>query len=371
MSDRDRDPAEGLQAYLVGGAVRDLLLGRAAKDADYVVVGETPQTMTERGFAQVGKDFPVFLHPVSKDEYALARTERKTGVGYTGFETRTQGVSLKDDLRRRDLTINAMALAPDGSVIDPYGGQEDLAQGVLRHVDDEAFAEDPLRVLRVARFHARYGFQLDPRTVELAHRIVASGEMEALPAERLGLETTKALGEDDAAAYFEALDRVGALTVVLPEVVGADLDPLRAACEATGDPLTRFAALASVLSPAESAAVVGRLRLSNDYRTAAADASMVAATPLVDVDAVGALRLLRELGAPHPQGRPRVARAAEVLEAQGRGDEAQTLRGLSAALYAVNTAAVAQAALRAGKRGKEVGDAVQQAQVEALQVALP
>lgn len=210
-----------MQVYLVGGAVRDQLLGRTVSERDYVVVGATPEQMLAAGYMPVGSDFPVFLHPHSKEEYALARTERKSGVGYGGFTFYTSpDLSLEEDLIRRDLTINAMALAEDGSVIDPYGGQQDLQDRLLRHVSP-AFIEDPLRVLRVARFAARYaplGFTVAPETLSLMQSLVNQGEINHLTPERIWKETQRALTEDRADVYFEVLRDCGALQVIMPEV---------------------------------------------------------------------------------------------------------------------------------------------------------
>ena len=210
-----------MQVYLVGGAVRDHLLGHPYHEKDYVVVGATPQQMLADGFEPVGKDFPVFLHPKTKEEYALARTERKAGVGYHGFEFYTDpNVSLEEDLIRRDLTINAMAMDQDGQVYDPYHGQRDLELRLLRHVSD-AFVEDPLRVLRIARFAARYhhlGFKVAPETLQLMQRLAESGELQALTAERVWKETSRALMEDNAEVYFEVLRSCGALQVLFPEI---------------------------------------------------------------------------------------------------------------------------------------------------------
>ncbi len=210
-----------MHIYLVGGAVRDQLLGRPVSERDYVVVGATPQLMLERGFKPVGKDFPVFLHPDTAEEYALARTERKQGHGYHGFEFFASAeVSLEDDLIRRDLTINAMAMADDGTLIDPYGGQRDLQARLLRHVSP-AFAEDPLRVLRVARFAARYyplGFRLAPETLALMRQMVAEGEVHHLVAERVWKETERALMEPQPEVYLLTLRQCGALAVLLPEL---------------------------------------------------------------------------------------------------------------------------------------------------------
>jgi tRNA nucleotidyltransferase (CCA-adding enzyme) len=210
-----------MKTYLVGGAVRDELLGYPVKEQDWVVIGATPDEMLELGYTQVGRDFPVFLHPTSKEEHALARTERKAGHGYTGFEVHYDpDVTLEEDLQRRDLTINAIARAKDGTLIDPYGGAADIRARILRHVSD-AFIEDPLRVLRVGRFAARYahlGFRVAPETMRLMSEIVAQGELDYLPAERLWVETERALRERDPQVFIEVLRSCGALAALLPEV---------------------------------------------------------------------------------------------------------------------------------------------------------
>lgn len=210
-----------MKTYLVGGAVRDKLLGLPVQDRDYVVVGATPEEMTALGFKPVGADFPVFLHPETKEEYALARTERKSGRGYKGFTVyAAPDVTLEDDLRRRDLTINAMAMDESGQLIDPYGGKRDLEQGILRHVSP-AFVEDPLRVLRVARFAARYaarGFHVADETLALMRAMSAGGELDELTPERVWTETEKALGEETPQRYFEVLHECGALARLFPEI---------------------------------------------------------------------------------------------------------------------------------------------------------
>ena len=210
-----------MQVYLVGGAVRDRLLGRAVSERDWVVVGATPAELERAGFIPVGRDFPVFLHPKSKEEHALARLERKVGPGYRGFTTEfSPSVTLEDDLRRRDLTINAMAEDGAGNIVDPYGGQRDLAARVLRHVS-EAFVEDPVRILRVARFAARYaplGFSVAGETLALMRKMVADGEADALVAERVWAETERALGEDRPDVFIQVLRDCGALRVVYPEI---------------------------------------------------------------------------------------------------------------------------------------------------------
>ena len=210
-----------MDMYLVGGAVRDELLDYPVTEHDWVVVGARPEDLLAQGYTQVGKDFPVFLHPQTKDEYALARTERKQGHGYTGFTVDcAPSVTLEEDLLRRDLTINAIAQDVDGNLIDPYGGQADLEQRVLRHVSD-AFVEDPLRVLRTARFAARFArldFCVAPETLALMAEIVEQDELAHLPKERVWREMERALGEDNPEVFIEVLRDCGALQKLLPEV---------------------------------------------------------------------------------------------------------------------------------------------------------
>lgn len=210
-----------MEIYLVGGAVRDSLLNLPVTEQDWVVVGATPEQLLAQGYQQVGKDFPVFLHPVSHEEYALARTERKSGQGYTGFTCyAAPDVTLEEDLLRRDLTINAIARSSEGKLFDPYNGQQDLANRVLRHVSD-AFGEDPLRVLRVARFAARFahlGFTVAPETQSLMAAMAESGELSALTPERVWKETEKALKTSSPQIYFQVLRDCGALAVLFPEI---------------------------------------------------------------------------------------------------------------------------------------------------------
>ncbi|NQD36421.1 multifunctional CCA addition/repair protein [Permianibacter sp. IMCC34836] len=210
-----------MKSYLVGGAVRDQLLGRRVTERDYVVVGATAEQMLALGYTQVGRDFPVFLHPETRAEYALARTERKSGHGYRGFVMHAApDVTLEADLQRRDLTINAMALDDDGTLIDPYHGRADLDKKLLRHVSP-AFAEDPVRVLRVARFAARYaplGFTVAPETQALMQQMVRDGELDHLTPERVWQETAKALSEDEPGVYIEVLRSCGALKIIFPEL---------------------------------------------------------------------------------------------------------------------------------------------------------
>lgn len=210
-----------MKTYLVGGAVRDRLLDLPVTERDWVVLGETPESMLKQGFKPVGKDFPVFLHPESREEYALARTERKIGPGYKGFSIHSaQDVSLEQDLLRRDLTINAIAMTPEGDIIDPYNGVRDLEMRVLRHVSP-AFNEDPVRVLRAARFAARYahlGFHIAEDTMSLMREMVRSGEIDYLVPERVWAELHKALIESKPSAFFYALRECGALAKIFPEI---------------------------------------------------------------------------------------------------------------------------------------------------------
>jgi tRNA nucleotidyltransferase (CCA-adding enzyme) len=208
-----------MKTYCVGGALRDELLGLPVKDRDWVVVGATPEQMLREGFRPVGRDFPVFLHPETREEYALARTERKTAPGYAGFTFHAApDVTLEEDLARRDLTVNAIARAADGTLIDPYGGRTDLERKVFRHVS-AAFAEDPVRILRLARFTARFAdFSIAPETLELMRQMVANGEVDALVAERVWQELARGLMEDQPSRMFETLRACGALARLLPEV---------------------------------------------------------------------------------------------------------------------------------------------------------
>jgi tRNA nucleotidyltransferase (CCA-adding enzyme) len=253
-----------MKVYLVGGAVRDELLGLPVKERDWVVTGAVPEDLERLGYRAVGRDFPVFLHPETKEEYALARTERKVGRGYRGFEVHFEpDVTLEDDLKRRDLTINAMARDGDGRLVDPYGGQADLEARVLRHVS-EAFEEDPVRILRLARFAARYaplGFTVAPETFALMRRMVDSGEVDALVPERVWQETAKALAEPRPDAFLAVLRECGALKRIYPELDalwGVPQPPkwhpevdtgvhmllvMRAAAKLTDNPRVRFAAL--------------------------------------------------------------------------------------------------------------------------------
>jgi tRNA nucleotidyltransferase (CCA-adding enzyme) len=275
-----------MKIYRVGGSVRDELLGWPVADRDYVVVGATPEQMLAQGFRPVGRDFPVFLHPSTQEEYALARTERKQGRGHRGFVFHAaQDVTLEQDLARRDLTINAMARDAEGRLIDPYGGAADLERGLLRHVGP-AFVEDPLRVLRVARFAARFGFDVAPETEALLERIAASGELGTLSSGRVWQEISKALLEAHPSRFFALLHRCGALRQLVPEVdavfpssahraavgeIASRVPLLRAldASAAAGDALAvRYALLAGKLG--EPATAVAQRSSARNLRLAAA-----------------------------------------------------------------------------------------------------
>ena len=255
-----------MKSYVVGGAVRDELLGLPVKDRDYVVVGSTPEEMVRQGFKPVGKDFPVFLHPATHEEYALARTERKSGRGYKGFKVHASPeVTLEEDLKRRDLTVNAMARAEDGTLIDPFGGKQDLENGVLRHVSD-AFAEDPVRILRVARFAARFGFKVADETLKLMKEMVDSGEADYLVPERVWREFARGLAEPHPEVMFEVLERSGFLGKAFPELKSW---PKRFA----GSVPVRFAVLTWPLSESQIEALSERLRAPNEVRELALTAS--------------------------------------------------------------------------------------------------
>lgn len=266
----DSAPEAGLDVYRVGGAVRDALLGRPVWDNDWVVVGATPDAMLKRGFKPVGRDFPVFLHPQTAEEYALARTERKAGHGYSGFTVHASpDVTLEDDLVRRDLTVNAIAEAPDGTLVDPYGGRDDIERRRLRHVS-AAFSEDPLRVLRTARFLARYaelGFTIAAETRALMQTVSESGELAHLAAERVWTESEKALGEPRPEAYFGVLEECGALDAWWPELSDTSLDACLEAIQTLPDwpdialSHWRYARLVTPLEEEARTALAERLKL--------------------------------------------------------------------------------------------------------------
>lgn len=318
--------AETLDCYEVGGAVRDALLGRPVSDRDWVVVGATPERMTALGFQPVGRDFPVFLHPVTHEEYALARTERKSGRGYRGFVVQcAPDVTLEEDLRRRDLTINAMARARDGRLVDPWGGVQDLHAGVLRHVS-EAFAEDPVRILRVARFAARFhGFSIAPVTESLMRAMVAAGEVDALVPERVWQELARGLMEPAPSRMIAVLHDCGALGRLLPELDehwGASLARTVDAAARRGLGLEeRFAVLLHPMAPDAVARTCARLRAPRDCRDLArlaADEHPRVARAL-DLDAGQSLALLERCDAIRKPDRfERLLQVCELAQAHGQ-----------------------------------------------------
>ncbi|MCP1315805.1 polynucleotide adenylyltransferase [Halomonas sp. 707D7] len=295
---------DGLEVYRVGGAVRDELLGWPVFDNDWVVVGTTADEMARRGFKPVGRDFPVFLHPQSLEEYALARTERKAGRGYTGFEVHASPeVTLEEDLSRRDLTINAIAQAPGGALVDPFDGQADIARRLLRHVSP-AFGEDPLRVLRTARFLARYaglGFRIADETLALMQDMSARGELDHLAAERVWVETEKALKEPTPEHYFHALKACDALESWWPGLA-ARLEAALALlprAPSSHAPLEhwRMALLASALDEAGREALIARLRLPNAVAALCRQVALTRALVAAPLDAETVFGWLERLDA--------------------------------------------------------------------------
>lgn len=404
-----------MQIYMVGGAVRDALLGRPVNDHDWVVVGATPEQMLAEGYLPVGRDFPVFLHPETREEYALARTERKSGRGYRGFVVdNSPEVTLEEDLSRRDLTINAIARSPDApdTLVDPYGGQRDLQARVLRHVT-EAFREDPVRILRLARFAARFtDFTVAPETMALMRQMVADGEVDHLVPERVWQELARGLMEAKPSRMFEVLRDCGALQVLLPEVARLWGVPQRAEHHPEVDtgihlmmvldmaarldaPLTvRFACLAHDLGKGTTPAdvlprhidherrsaellqdVAERLRVPVDCREIADVVARehgnihrsgeLAAAPLV--------RLLERCDALRKPGRmPDILLACECdargrlgMEENGYPQRARLLAVLAAAQSVVTREIAAKAAAK-GLSGPQVGDLIHQARVEAV-----
>ncbi len=403
-----------MKIYAVGGCVRDQLLGVPVGDRDWVVVGATPDEMTAAGFRPVGRDFPVFLHPQTHEEYALARTERKTAPGYHGFVFHAApDVTLEDDLARRDLTVNAMALDEEGRLIDPYGGRADLEAKVLRHVGP-AFTEDPVRILRVARFAARFaGFGIADETMRLMRSMVDAGEVDALVPERVWQELSRGLMESRPSRMFEALRACGALARLLPEVdrlwgvpQPADVHPeidtgvhlmlaLDAAARLEAQLPARWAALLHDLGKGTTPrdewprhpgheersvelarAVSDRLRVPNDCRDAAILAAREHGTVhrALELDAAALLRLLERCDALR---RPALlAQVLDACEADARGrtgheDDPYPQRGrVLDALDAARGVDAGTIAARTGPDGATIAQAVHQARAEAIAAAL-
>jgi tRNA nucleotidyltransferase (CCA-adding enzyme) len=370
-----------MQVYLVGGAVRDELLGRAVKERDWVVVGATPAELEGLGYRAVGREFPVFLHPETKEEYALARLERKVAPGYRGFVTEfSPTVTLEEDLQRRDLTINAMARDAKGQIIDPFGGRADLEARVLRHVSP-AFAEDPVRILRVARFAARYeelGFKVAPETMTLMRHMVQNGEAGALVSERVWRELEGTLETASPQRGLEVLSDCGALGVLLPELARSadasqDMRALRAAAESATSSAVRWATLLGGLAATDIEALCERLRTPTEHR------ELALLTARLEREFASALdpasspeQLLSLLEQADAFRRPeRFARWLEVLAARRRGAEVAA-QATTALLARLRIAAAAAAAVQLSAdelrahRGPQLGAAMRARRLKAI-----
>lgn len=364
-----------MDIYLVGGAVRDELLGLEVKDRDWVVVGATPDDMLNRGFKQVGADFPVFLHPATREEYALARTERKAGRGYHGFTVYSApDVTLEDDLRRRDLTINAMARTEAGTLVDPFNGRADLDARRLRHVS-AAFAEDPLRILRTARFAARLapmGFRVADDTMALMKQMVADDEVSHLVAERVWQEIQRALHENEPGTFFQVLQDCNALAALIPELASGDtfkaaLTALRCACDNSDDTDTRFAALLSPLPEDDTRARARALKAPNDCQDLARLTSQLCHTLLqqdtADVDESTLLGILDDTDA---WRRPeRFQRLLTALCCALPAEIHNLIRLLQASEQAA-TGVEARSLLAQGFKGKALGEAIRQERLQRI-----
>jgi tRNA nucleotidyltransferase (CCA-adding enzyme) len=367
-----------VKIYSVGGALRDELLGLPVADRDYVVVGASPEQMVELGYRPVGKDFPVFLHPLTHEEYALARTERKTARGYHGFEFRAApDVTLEQDLARRDLTINAIARDEAGNIIDPFGGAADLGARVLRHVGP-AFVEDPVRILRVARFAARFGFDIAPETLALMRQMVASGEADSLVAERVWQELARGLMEERPSRMLRVLQECGALAVILPELAapfaGAAGETIQAALDAAAARglglAQRFAVLAMRAAEPGISAMCERLRVPQDSR----ELALLAARYHGDISKASGLAadaILRLLQATDALRRPeRFFQLLDVCALAGEPPAASAatarLRTALAAAQAIDAGAIARQHREPQAIQREVAQARQTAIRDAL-----
>ena len=352
-----------LKTYLVGGAVRDELLNLPVLEHDWVVVGSTPQQMLDLGFQPVGKDFPVFLHPDTHEEYALARTERKTAKGYKGFSFYADSdVTLEEDLQRRDLTINAIAKAPDGTLIDPHHGQQDLKQKCLRHVSS-AFNEDPVRILRIARFAAKLpDFQVDRQTNTLMQQMVNNGEVDALVAERVWKELARALGETAPHRFFEVLQNCGALDLLFPELQGSipkiNIDTLSIE--------QRFSLLTQSLDTETLKQLCKRYKVPADFRDLAVLSQQL--TPLYlalgDQQAADILEFLKRSDALRRQ--QRYQDLLGVLQHTHNLDHQQLLHTALAAVKAVDTRTLQEQ----GLQGADFARALNELQLAAITSAL-
>ena len=373
-----------MNIYRVGGSVRDELLGLAVADRDYVVVGATPEALVRWGldqglgaFRQVGKDFPVFLHPVTQEEYALARTERKTAPGYKGFAFHAApDVTLEQDLARRDFTVNAMAVDDAGQLIDPYHGADDLKAKLLRHVGP-AFAEDPVRILRGARFAARFGFAIAPETLTLMRAMTASGEVDALVPERVWQELARGLMEARPVEMLRVLDDCGAFAKVLPELVPFEpgarhLTALQSAAALDLSLPARFAALAGMLDAAQVAQLTERIRVPNDCRDLALvyvrhAALLAQATTL---DALALTELVQSADGLRQEARfLSVIAVAQLFSTSDAAAAKAAAKVLLAALHAAR-AVDAGAIARQHANAQDIAAAVKQARVAAVAGAI-
>jgi len=371
------------QSYIVGGAVRDRLLGIPVTDYDHVVVGASPQDLLDLGYTQVGKDFPVFLHPTSKQEYALARTERKAGRGYKGFTVHAApDITLPEDLRRRDLTINAIAEDSAGQLIDPYNGQTDIQTRILRHVSP-AFSEDPLRILRLARFHAHLhhlGFQIAPATKALAKQLVASGELEEIAKERLWHETHKAMRSPSPWIYFTTLLELGALQQLAPALTKLlqrkknPLGILQAASHQLTDPDERLAILLQALNKPQLESLGAALRLPKATLQLCVQLSMhqrqLSHYPQLHAEQKHIL--LGNCGAfKNPNQLERLVKLIGLLHSQGQMElpelsfSASLWQQIEVDLAAANKVKP-QDLMALGKQGKALGEAIKVAQINAM-----
>ena len=359
-----------METYRVGGAVRDTLLGHPFVETDWVVVGSTPEAMISNGYTQVGRDFPVFLHPDTKEEYALARTERKSGPGYHGFVVHADpSVTLEQDLQRRDLTINAMAMDEAGEVIDPYGGQRDLEVKLLRHVSPH-FVEDPLRVLRVARFASRYhhlGFTIAPETMALMGEIVSAGELSHLSTERIWVETQKALTEQDPQIYWQVLGECSALAALMPELrVSQGIDALARSAPFTGRADARWAALLAGLPEARAHDASERMKAPKAFALLAARVS--ALRPKLKTalrDAEECMALLRALDALR-RDEPFNGFCETLMALEQNSADAQTAVALLMSARQAAREVSAAAFAEQGIEGRALGAAIEAGQIEQI-----
>ncbi len=359
-----------LDIYLVGGAVRDELLGRPIKERDWVIVGATPEDLIALSFQPVGKDFPVFLHPETHEEYALARTERKTSKGYKGFKFyAAPDVSLKEDLKRRDLTINAIAKAPDGTLIDPYHGQSDIRDHWLRHVSP-AFAEDPVRILRIARFASTLpNFNVHPDTNLLMVEMVKTGEVDALVAERVWKEFSRTLETNAPHRFFEVLATCNALHILFPEFINnpQSINALQRAVTASSSGIIRFASLLHALPSKSIQYLCRRYRAPNDYSALALlVAKNIEHYKLLDThDSNAILKLLRITDAFRRKERfSQFLTVCDIVLAQ-ESKQVILIKALEAA-NTVDTTILQEKNLV----GSAFGEAVYQLQLDAIQTTL-